>query len=242
VAGGHGGRSWREVAAENSGGGVVMGGTSGLSLASAAGKWLVAIAGLGSALAQVEATVVNVALPSIGTSLGADVSHLQWVLNAYLLALASLVLLGGALGDRLGRRRIFVIGTLLFCGASSVCALAPDLTVLITARAVQGVGAALVVPGSLAMLESMLAPDDRARGIGLWSALGGIAGAVGPVLGGLLVDVSWRRPAATSRRRTPAASVDRRAGRERSTGRDGSAPGRASMWRGRSWRSWPWGE
>ncbi|ABS03786.1 MFS transporter [Kineococcus radiotolerans] len=166
--------------------------TAGLSLASAPGRWLVAVAVLGSALAQVEATVVNVALPSIGTGLGADVSHLQWVLNAYLLTLASLVLLGGSLGDRLGRRRVFIVGTMLFCVASTVCALAPDLSVLIAARAVQGVGAALVVPGSLAMLESMLAPGDRARGIGLWSALGGIAGAVGPVLGGVLVEVSWR--------------------------------------------------
>ena len=162
-----------------------------LALASTRGRWLLAVAVLGSALAQLEATVVNVALPSIGADLGAGVSGLQWVLDAYLLALASLVL-GGALGDRLGRRRVFVAGTLLFCATSLLCALAPSLPLLVSARAVQGVGAALVVPGSLAMLESLLRPADRARGIGTWSALGGIAGAVGPLLGGVLVELSWR--------------------------------------------------
>ncbi|WP_432492633.1 MFS transporter [Kineococcus gypseus] len=163
-----------------------------LALASARGRWLLVVAVLGSALAQLEATVVNVALPSIGADLDAGVSGLQWVLNAYLLALASLVLLGGAVGDRFGRRRTFVAGALLFCLASTGCALAPTLPLLVVARAVQGVGAALLVPGSLAVLESMLRPADRARAIGSWSALGGIAGAVGPLLGGLLVESSWR--------------------------------------------------
>lgn len=163
-----------------------------VQLGSGAGRRLLAVAVLGSALTQLEATVVNVALPAIGEDLGADVGGLQWVLNGYLLVLAALILLGGSLGDRYGRRRVFVLGVVVFTAASAACAAAPSTGVLVAARAVQGVGGALLTPGSLAMLEALLRPADRARAIGAWSALGGIAAAVGPLLGGLLVEVSWR--------------------------------------------------
>jgi EmrB/QacA subfamily drug resistance transporter len=163
-----------------------------LALNSGRGRWLLTAAVLGSALAQLEATVVNVALPVIGRELDAGVSGLQWVLNGYLLTLAALILLGGSLGDRLGRRRIFVLGTVLFTLASAACAAAPTLPVLVAARVVQGVGGALLTPGSLAMLEALLRREDRAKAIGAWSALGGVAAAAGPLISGLLVESSWR--------------------------------------------------
>jgi EmrB/QacA subfamily drug resistance transporter len=140
-----------------------------------------------------DGTVVNVALPTIGKDLGASTSALQWVLNGYLLTLASLILLGGSLGDRYGRRRVFVSGAMLFMFASLLCALAPTTELLIAARLVQGVGGALLTPGSLAMIESSFRPTDRARAIGAWSGFGGVAAAIGPLLGGYLVTaVSWR--------------------------------------------------
>ena len=144
-------------------------------------------------MAFLDGTVVNVALPDIGRDLGASTSDLQWVLNGYLLTLASLILLGGSLGDRLGRRRVFVVGVGVFTAASLLCAIAPNAEMLIFARLVQGVGGALLTPGSLAMLEATFRPGDRARAIGAWSGLGGVAAATGPLLGGYLVDaVSWR--------------------------------------------------
>jgi EmrB/QacA subfamily drug resistance transporter len=151
------------------------------------------VAVLGSGLAFLDGTVVNVALPDIGRDLGASTSDLQWILNGYLLTLASLILLGGSLGDRLGRRRIFVFGVGLFTGASLLCAIAPNAEMLIVARLIQGIGGALLTPGSLAMIEASFRPGDRARAIGAWSGLGGVAAALGPLLGGYLVDaVSWR--------------------------------------------------
>jgi EmrB/QacA subfamily drug resistance transporter len=148
---------------------------------------------LGSSLSFVDATVVNIALPRIGLALDADTEGLTWVVNGYTLTLAALVLLGGALGDRLGRRRVFVIGTALFAVASAVCGLAPNVETLVAARAVQGVGGALLTPGSLAILQASFAHDDRGRAIGAWSGLGGVAGAIGPFLGGWIVEVaSWR--------------------------------------------------
>ncbi len=139
----------------------------------AAGRWLIAITVLGSGIAFLEATVVNVALPAIGEDLGADVAGLQWTLNGYLLTLAALILIGGSLGDRYGRRRIFMLGVVWFTTASALCSLAPSVGVLVAARVVQGVGGALLVPGSLSMIESSFHPEDRARAIGAWSALGG---------------------------------------------------------------------
>jgi EmrB/QacA subfamily drug resistance transporter len=160
---------------------------------STAGRWVLAVAVLGSGLAFLDGTVVNVALPDIGRDLGASTSDLQWVLNGYLLTLASLILLGGSLGDRLGRRRVFVLGVGLFTAASLLCAIAPNAEMLIFARLLQGIGGALLTPGSLAMIESGFRPGDRARAIGAWSGLGGVAAAIGPLLGGYLVEaVSWR--------------------------------------------------
>ena len=129
---------------------------------------------LGSGLAGIDATVVNVALPAIGADLHADFAALQWTINAYTLTLASLILLGGALGDRYGRRRVFVIGVVWFAVASLLCGLAPTAPLLIAARALQGVGGALLTPGSLAIIQASFAPQDRARAIGAWSGLGGI--------------------------------------------------------------------
>jgi EmrB/QacA subfamily drug resistance transporter len=164
-----------------------------VSFRSARGRWLLAVAVLGSGIAFLDATVVNVALPDIGRDLHASTSTLQWILNGYSLTLASLILLGGSLGDRYGRRRIFVSGTGLFTIASLLCAVAPNAELLVVARLVQGVGGALLTPGSLAMVESGFRPADRARAIGAWSGLSAVAGALGPLVGGLLVGaVSWR--------------------------------------------------
>lgn len=150
---------------------------------------------LGSGMAMLDGTVVNVALPRIGENLNTGLTGLQWTLNAYTLTLSGLLLLGGSLGDRLGRQRIFIFGTIWFTVASVICAGAPTPGVLIGARALQGVGAALLTPGSLAILEAVFREDDRAEAVGAWSGLGGIAAAVGPVLGGALVGVApwgWR--------------------------------------------------
>src|SRR5246127_1393285 len=164
-----------------------------MRLDSAPGRWLLAVAVLGSGIAFLDATVVNVALPDIGRDLHASTSTLQWILNGYTLTLASLILLGGSLGDRYGRRRVFVFGTGLFTIASLLCAVAPNAELLVVARLVQGVGGALLTPGSLAMVESSFRPAERARAIGAWSGLGGVATALGPLLGGYLVTaVSWR--------------------------------------------------
>jgi EmrB/QacA subfamily drug resistance transporter len=157
------------------------------------GRWVLAVAVLGSAVAMLDSTVVNVALPSIGRDLHADVAGLQWTLNGYLLTLAALILLGGSLGDRFGRRLVFCVGVVVFTAASAICALAPTIEWLIAARVIQGLGGALLTPGSLAIIESTFVPGDRARAIGAWSALGGVAAAVGPLIGGYLVEsLSWR--------------------------------------------------
>jgi EmrB/QacA subfamily drug resistance transporter len=169
------------------------GGAPALRLSSARGRWVVAATVLGSGMAALDATVVGIALPAIGRDFHAGVSSVQWVVDAYTLTLAGLLLLGGTLGDSYGRRRMFVIGTVWFAIASLLCGLAPDAPVLIAARALQGVGGALLTPGSLAILQASFAQDERSAAIGAWSGLGGVATAIGPFLGGWLISaVSWR--------------------------------------------------
>jgi len=164
-----------------------------IRFSSTKGRWILAVTVLGSGVAFLEATVVNVAVPEIGRDLNAETGDLQWVLNGYLLTLSALILLGGSLGDRLGRRLVFNVGVVWFTAASALCALAPSVEVLIAARVLQGVGGALLTPGSLAIIEATFHPKDRARAIGAWSALAGVAAAIGPLVGGYLVDsVSWR--------------------------------------------------
>jgi EmrB/QacA subfamily drug resistance transporter len=158
-----------------------------------AGRWVVLATVLGSGLAMLDATVVNVALPSIGADFDAGLGGLQWTINGYTLTLASFILLGGSLADRLGRRRIFVIGTIWFALASALCGLAQNVEMLVAARVLQGIGGALLTPGSLAIISASFAPADRSRAIGAWSGLGGVAGAAGPFLGGWLIEAwSWR--------------------------------------------------
>jgi EmrB/QacA subfamily drug resistance transporter len=162
-------------------------------LGEASGRWVIFAAVLGSGMAMLDATVVNVALPALGDDLGAGLDGLQWTLNGYTLTLASFILLGGSLGDRFGRRRVFVIGTIWFAVASLLCGAAPTVELLVAARALQGVGGALLTPGSLAMIAALFQGEERGRAIGLWSGLGGIAGAIGPFVGGwLIASVGWR--------------------------------------------------
>ncbi|MEJ7649474.1 MAG: DHA2 family efflux MFS transporter permease subunit [Nakamurella sp.] len=170
-------------------------GDGGLVLRSRQGRGVLAATILGSGMAMLDGTVVGVALPRIGSDLGAGLTALQWTVNAYTLSLAGLLLLGGSLGDHLGRRRIYVIGVIWFTIASIGCAVAPNVGVLIGMRLLQGVGAALLTPGSLAILEAVFRREDRAAAVGSWSGLGGIATAIGPVVGGVLVGVApwgWR--------------------------------------------------
>jgi EmrB/QacA subfamily drug resistance transporter len=164
-----------------------------VSYGTAAGRWVLVATIGGSAVAMLDATVVNVALPALGDDLNANVSGLQWVLNGYMLSLASLILLAGSLGDRYGRKRIFITGVAWFALASLLCAIAQSVGQLVAARVLQGIGGALLTPGSLAIIEASFRPEDRGRAIGSWSGLGSLAAAAGPFLGGYLVDaVGWR--------------------------------------------------
>jgi EmrB/QacA subfamily drug resistance transporter len=157
------------------------------------GRWVIAATVLGSGVAFLDGSVVNTALPSIQRTFDASLAGQQWVVTSYLLALGSLLVLGGALGDLYGRRRVFVIGLVGFSITSIACGLAPNLEILIGARVLKGVSAALVVPGSLAMLSAVFDPEDRAQAIGSWSGLASVSTALGPFLGGWLIDTaSWR--------------------------------------------------
>lgn len=160
---------------------------------SAAGRWVILATVLGSGMAAIDATVIGIALPSIGRDFHASLAQLQWVVTSYTLVLAALLLLGGTLGDRIGRRKVFVIGVVWFSAASAACSLAASPSMLIATRSLQGVGAALLTPGSLAILQSTFSGGDRSRAIGAWSGLGGVATAAGPLLGGYLIAAaSWR--------------------------------------------------
>jgi EmrB/QacA subfamily drug resistance transporter len=162
-------------------------------LGRADGRWVLTAMVLGSSMAFLDATVVNIALPTIGRELHASLAGLQWTVTAYTLTLAGLILLGGSLGDRLGRRRIFTIGVAWFALASALCGLAPGIAVLVGARVLQGIGGALLTPGSLAIIQASFAPQDRPKAVGSWSGLSGVAGAAGPLLGGWIVaDAGWR--------------------------------------------------
>jgi EmrB/QacA subfamily drug resistance transporter len=162
-------------------------------LGTATGRWVVLATVLGTGMAMLDMTAVNVALPSLGRQLGASLGGLQWVVSGYTLALAALILLGGSLGDRLGRRRVFVTGVIWFALASALCGLAPVTGVLVAARVLQGIGGALLVPGSLAIIQASFVKPDRPRAIGAWSGLSGVAAAVGPLVGGwLVVSAGWR--------------------------------------------------
>ncbi|GGK42721.1 MFS transporter [Pilimelia terevasa] len=164
----------------------------GIRMGTARGRWVLFTTVLGSGLALLDGTVVTVALNRIGTELGAGFAGLQWTVNAYTLTLAALILLGGSLGDRFGRRRVFALGVAWFAAASLLCGLAPDIGTLVAARALQGVGGALLTPGSLALISASFHGPDRAAAVGAWSGLGGVAAAVGPFVGGWLLEWSWR--------------------------------------------------
>jgi MFS family permease len=164
-----------------------------LRVGSAAGRGALLATILASGMTFLDATIVNVALPHLGAEFDATTSGLQWTVNGYALTLAAFVLLGGALGDEFGRRRIFLLGAAWFTAASVLCGLAQTIEWLILARVLQGAGGALLTPGSLALLQASFHPDDRGRAIGLWSGLGGVSTAIGPFIGGWLIDAfSWR--------------------------------------------------
>jgi EmrB/QacA subfamily drug resistance transporter len=158
-----------------------------------AGRWVLVATTLASSMAFIDGTVVNVALPALQTNLNATIVDVQWVIEAYSLLLSAFLLVGGSLGDHYGRRRVFLIGVALFAMASTWCGLAPNVHQLIVARAAQGLGAALLVPGSLAIISSSFPEKERGRAIGTWSGFSAITTAVGPVIGGWLIEhLSWR--------------------------------------------------
>lgn len=210
-----------------------------LLVSSAPWRWVLAVTVLGSGIASLDATVVNIALPTIGREFHASVGALQWVMTGYTLTLAAFLLVGGTLGDRFGRRRVYLTGVVWFALASAACGFAPSALVLIITRVLQGVGAALLTPGSLAILEASFGPDDRSRAIGAWSGLSGVATAAGPLLGGYLIAAaSWRWIFFIN---LPIAAVVVALGaRHVPESRDPAVAGssiRPGRWR--RWRSWP---
>ena len=168
-------------------------GHPGLRLASARGRWVIAAAVLGSGVAFLDGTVVNAALPAISRDLHANLADLQWVITSYLLTLGALLVIGGSLGDLFGRKRMFLFGLLAFGATSILSGAAPSIGTLIAARALQGIAAAMLVPGSLAIISASFRPEDRGAAIGAWSGLAGVTSAIGPFLGGWLIDsFTWR--------------------------------------------------
>ena len=156
-------------------------------------RWTLVATILASSMAFIDGSVVSIALPAFQASLGATIADVQWVVEAYTLFLAALMLTGGALGDRLGRKRIFAIGVVVFTAGSIACGLAPNMGTLIAFRGLQGIGAALMVPGSLAIISATFPDNERGRAIGTWSAFTSITMVIGPLVGGALIDnVSWR--------------------------------------------------
>jgi EmrB/QacA subfamily drug resistance transporter len=173
--------------------GVILSRKSEAACVKAQGRWVLVATILASAMAFIDGTVVNVALPFLQQELNATAIDVQWVVESYLLFLSALLLVGGALGDRYGRRLVFLIGVIIFAVASVACGLSANITQLIIARAVQGVGGALLVPGSLALISASFSSDDRGKAIGTWSGFSAITTAIGPILGGWLIEsVSWR--------------------------------------------------
>jgi EmrB/QacA subfamily drug resistance transporter len=164
-----------------------------LSAKSRAGRWVIVASVLGTSITFLDGTVVNAALPAIADDLDASLADLQWVMSGYLLTLGAFLVIGGSLGDLFGRRRMYLIGLFGFAAASLLCGIAPDVYLLIVARCIQGVAAAILMPESLAIISASFRREDRGRAIGLWSAFGGVGTALGPFLGGWLIDsVSWR--------------------------------------------------
>ena len=172
---------------------VIEAGAAASECAERSKPWVLAATILASSMAFIDGSVVNVALPAIQTNLAASAAAIQWVVNAYLLTLGALILVGGAAGDRFGRRRVFMIGIAVFTAASIACGFAPSAMTLIGARMVQGIGGALLVPGSLAIISATFSQEERGKAIGTWAGFAALTGALGPVLGGALVDIwSWR--------------------------------------------------
>jgi EmrB/QacA subfamily drug resistance transporter len=164
-----------------------------LTLHESRGRWVLAATIAASGMALLDGTIVNIALPAIDADFDAGTAGLTWTVNAYTLTLAALILLGGSLGDRFGRRRVFTLGVLWFAAASLLCGVAPSIGWLVGARALQGIGGALMTPGSLSILQASFRHEDRSRAIGIWSGFGGVAAVIGPLLGGWLLAVgSWR--------------------------------------------------
>src|SRR5712671_1485040 len=156
-------------------------------------RWTLAAAIIGSSMSFIDATVVNVALPALQTNLHATITEVQWVIEAYALFLGALILVGGSMGDQFGRKRVFLAGVFFFTGASIFCGIATSAGMLVIGRALQGVGAAFLVPGSLAIISATFDERERGRAIGTWSGFSSITTAIGPVTGGWLVEhVSWR--------------------------------------------------
>ena len=165
----------------------------GIAWGTPAARWMMTATVLGSGMAFLDSTVVNVALPAIESDLGTGITGLQWIANGYMVTLSALILLSGSLADRFGRVKVFAAGVAWFAAASALCTFAPTLELLVAGRVLQGVGGALLTPGSLAILQAGFRKEDRSRAIGAWSGLTGVASAVGPFVGGWLVDIgSWR--------------------------------------------------